>query len=49
MALETRNIGYAVATSERLSGEIDADDVADQNTADVIHRWRDDRYGRESA
>lgn len=47
--LETRNVAHAVATSERLSQQIDADEVADQNTADVIRRWRDDRYGEESA
>lgn len=47
-ALASRNMAHAVATSERLSQQIDADEVADQNTADVIRRWRDDRYGEES-
>lgn len=45
--LESRRIGHAVATSERLSNAIDADDVADQNTADVIREWRDERYGAD--
>lgn len=47
--LESRNMAHAVATSERLSQQIDADEVADRNTAEVVRRWRDDRYGEESA
>lgn len=46
--LESRNIGHAVAVSERLSGEIDEEDVADENTADTIREWRDKRYGADS-
>jgi predicted DNA-binding protein len=46
--LERRNVAHAVATSERLSRAID-DDVADENTADVIRQFRDTRYGGESA
>lgn len=48
-ALEERNVGHAVATSERLSQEIDADDAADENSADVIREFRDSRHGGESA
>ncbi len=47
--LERRNVAHAVATSERLSQQIDADDVAEENTADVIREFRDTRYGGESA
>lgn len=45
--LERRNVAHAVATSERLSQEID-DAVADENTADVVREFRDTRYGSES-
>ncbi|MFB6219430.1 MAG: hypothetical protein ABEH77_09715 [Halobacteriaceae archaeon] len=47
--LEHRNVAHAVATSERLSQELDEDNVADENTADVIREFRDTRYGGESA
>lgn len=47
--LEHRNVAHAVATSERLSQQIDEDDVAEENTADVIREFRDTRYGGESA
>jgi len=43
--LESRNIGHAVAVSERLSGAIDEADVAGTNTADAIREWRETRYG----
>lgn len=46
--LESRSIGHAVATSERLSNEIDQDDVRDRNTAETIRKWRDKRYGANS-
>lgn len=46
--LESRSIGHAVATSERLSRAIDPDDVADQNTAETIREWRDKRRGEHS-
>lgn len=46
--LESRSIGHAVATSERLSGVIDSEDVADRNTAETIREWRDRRYGKRS-
>jgi len=46
--LESRSIGHAVATSERLSNEIDEEDVADENTAEVVRKWRDERYGADS-
>lgn len=46
--LESRRIGHAVATSERLSNEIDEEDVADENTAEVIREWRDERHGADS-
>jgi len=43
--LESRNIGHAVAVSERLSSEIDEERVQDQNTADTVREWREKRYG----
>ena len=46
--LESRSIGHAVATSERLSNEIDKGEVTDENTADTIRKWRDKRYGANS-
>lgn len=46
--LESRNIGHAVAVSERLSNEIDEETVSDTNTADTIREWRDKRYGADS-
>ena len=42
---ETRNAAHAVATSERLSGEIDHEDVAETNTAETVRTFRDRRYG----
>jgi len=45
--LEARDVGHAVALSERLSGAIDGTDVADENTADVIREWREKRYGAD--
>jgi predicted DNA-binding protein len=47
--LEARSIAHAVATSERLSDAIDPTDVQDDNTAEVIRAWRDERYGGDSA
>ncbi len=46
--LESRNIGHAVATSERLSGEIDESAVTETNTAETIREWRDSRYSGNS-
>jgi hypothetical protein len=46
--LESRNIGHAVAVSERLSKEIGEENVTDTNTADTIREWRDTRYGMDS-
>jgi hypothetical protein len=46
-SLESRNIAHAVATSERLSTAIDADDVATTNTAEQIREFRDTRYSGE--
>ena len=43
--LESRGIGRAVATSERLSNDIDEEEVKDENTAETIREWRDKRYG----
>lgn len=43
--LESRNVAHAVATSERLSGAIDADEVAETNTAETVREFRDARYG----
>lgn len=44
-----RNLAHAVATSERLSGDIDPEAVAEENSAEVIRSFRDRRYGQESA
>ena len=46
--LESRRIGHAVATSERLSAEIDEEEVRAENTAETIRAWRDTRYGANS-
>jgi len=46
-SLESRNIAHAVATSERLSSAIDADEVATTNTAETIREFRETRYGEE--
>ncbi|AXG09690.1 hypothetical protein [Haloplanus rubicundus] len=46
-SLESRNLAHAVATSERLSGVIDADEVATTNTAEQIREFRDTRYSEE--
>jgi len=46
--LESRSIGHAVATSERLSNEIDEAEVAEENTAETIREWRERRYGADS-
>jgi len=46
-SLESRNIAHAVATSERLSSAIDADEVATTNTAEQIREFRDARYNEE--
>jgi hypothetical protein len=45
--LESRNIAHAVATSERLSSAINADEVATINTAEQIRESRDTRYSGE--
>lgn len=47
--LESRSIGHAVATSERLSQAIDPEDVGDRNTAEIIREWRDQRDGKSSS
>jgi hypothetical protein len=47
--LESRNIAHAVATSERLSSAINADEVATINTAEQIRESRDTRYSGERA
>lgn len=46
--LESRQVGHAVATSERLSNGIKEADVTDVNTAETIREWRDTRYGTNS-
>lgn len=46
--LESRSIGHAVATSERLSNEIDEAEVKDENSAETIREWREKRYGANS-
>lgn len=45
--LDARNIARAVATSERLSQELDDEDVEDENVADVIREFRETRFGGE--
>jgi predicted DNA-binding protein len=47
--LESRNVAHAVATSERLSGAIDPDEVAAANTAETIRAFRDARYGGDQS
>lgn len=48
-ALDARNVARAVATSERLSRELDDESLETENVADVIRAYRDARYGGESA
>lgn len=45
--LDSRNLARAVATSERLSSDIDPDEVAETNTAERIREFRDSRYGAD--
>jgi len=40
---ESETVAHAVATSERLSAEIDEEEVADTNTAKTIREWRERR------
>ena len=40
---ESEKLAHAVATSERLSAEIDEKEVADTNTAETIREWRERR------
>ncbi len=47
--LERRNLAHAVAASERLSAAVDEEAVAGENTAEVVRKFRDTRYGGESA
>ena len=42
--LEARNIAHAVAVSERLSQAIDAEDVAAEESADIIRSYRETRH-----
>ena len=46
-SLDSRSIAHAVATSERLSGAIDAEEVATTNTAKQIREFRETRYSEE--
>lgn len=46
--LESRRIGHAVATSERLSNGIDREAVQDDNTAATLREWRESRYGADT-
>ena len=41
--LEARDVSHAVATSERLSREIDETEVSDENTAELVRTFRDER------
>ena len=45
--LDSRNIGHAVAVSERLSNAVDDPALGEQNTAETIREWRDRRYSVE--
>lgn len=47
--LEGRSLAHAVATSERLSGEIEAAAVEDEEIADTVRSFRDSRYGGDAA
>lgn len=47
--LGTRNVARAVATSERLSREIDAESVEDEDITRVIRGFRDERHSGDSA
>lgn len=40
---ESEKVAHAVATSERLSAEINEDEVKDTNTAETIREWRERR------
>lgn len=42
---EGRRLARAVASNERLRARIEPEEVADQNTAELIREWRDRRYG----
>lgn len=46
--LESRNVGHAVAVSERLSKDIDEAAVAKTNTAETIRDWRERRQGERT-
>lgn len=46
--LESHNIAHAVATSERLSGEITDADVAERNTAETVRECRETRHEARS-
>ena len=45
--LDSRNVGHAVAVSERLSNAVDDEAVVEQNTAETVREWRERRYGPE--
>lgn len=47
--LEARDLAHAVATSERLSGEIDPGRVVSTNSAETVREFRDRRYGEEES
>lgn len=47
--LEARDLAHAVATSERLSGEIDPERVASTNSAETVREFRERRYGEEES
>lgn len=42
---ESRQLARAVATNEQLRARIDPEEVAEQNSAELIREWRDHRYG----
>lgn len=46
--LESRKMGHAVATSERLSNAIDAEEVSEEDSTEIIREWRNKRYGENS-
>ena len=46
--LSDRHVAHAVATSERLSADIDPDEVGEADTTEVIREFRDSRRAGSS-
>lgn len=43
-----RDLAQAVLTTDRLSGAIDPETEREQDTTEVIHEWREKRYGPQN-